>query len=92
MSEADLVAEMRERHNEDAGWCHYCDRATPCDAIRLADEIERLRAALERIAKVDYFSEPNGEPLIQIARSAQHTDDSRSPAGNAQPKPQEKQQ
>ncbi len=36
--------------------------------------IERLREALEQIANVDYFSEPRGEPLIQIARAALHTE------------------
>lgn len=64
MSEADLVAEVRERHSGR----HIC----------LADEIERLREALRKIAEGDY--ELTGEEW-EIVRVARYTDDSRSPAG-----------
>jgi len=37
-------------------------------------ENEKLRKALEKIADVDYFSEPAGEPMIQIARAALRVD------------------
>lgn len=55
MSEADLIADVRERHRSygvpwtdgkririSAGECQ-CGSNAPCDAIKLADEVERLR-------------------------------------------------
>jgi hypothetical protein len=38
------------------------------DNDRLRAENERMRAALEQMANVDYFSQPQGEPFVQLAR------------------------
>jgi len=57
MSEVDLV-EVLKGHVEidmaDAGGANYCDKclqAWPCDATRLADEVERLRKAELRLQR-----------------------------------------
>ena len=49
MIEPDLVAEIRERHFDLETLCHFCNQLWPCDAIRAADAIERLREEVERL-------------------------------------------
>ncbi|MEJ7648701.1 MAG: hypothetical protein WKF57_06680 [Nakamurella sp.] len=43
---ADLIAEIREEHTDFIGSCNACDKPWPCASMQLADELERLRAAL----------------------------------------------
>jgi len=46
MSEADLVAEVRRRHEcrlDSVNKCRECNRFLPCDAIQLADAYEQLQ-------------------------------------------------
>ncbi len=44
MQKPDLVAEVRERHiGADLWFCKQCSEHLPCDAIRLVDELDRLR-------------------------------------------------
>jgi hypothetical protein len=93
MSEMDLEKRVRERHVEvdmaDAGGRNYCDKClqiSPCDAIQLAEEVERLEKAntgliaasahwhqrvLSRISDNDALSEENARLREEISECAQ---------------------
>lgn len=66
MSGPDLVAEVRERHVP-SFWasqlCKDCSGRYPCDAIRLAKEIERLRKENYR----DYTEHEDAEDDLREA-------------------------
>ncbi len=70
--------ETRKRHVESrridgtkTGACSSCRQRRPCDAIRLADEVERLREGLERIRREYKTRSPlvMGQIADEIARS-----------------------
>ena len=81
MPKPDLVAEVRERHYEVVG-CYRagkpimacnCVGPWPCDAIRLADEVERLRKEIsgmrwtwEEVRRLRAENEPMQEALIRL--------------------------
>ncbi len=59
MSEPDLVAEVQEQHHpyEFVGDpCLKCNEEYPCEKIRLADKVERLREALEFYADKENYN------------------------------------
>ena len=67
------LGEYRKWHTEDelSGLCVVCDHAFPCDAIQLADEVERLREALEDVVDMQQY-EPSGliHEAARVARAA----------------------
>jgi hypothetical protein len=80
--ERHLVIEFLDGRNE----CS-CGKTAPCDAIKLADEIERLREALRQIASSLHCDRASREPcLCCLAHSALHTNDSPAPTRHPEPK------
>jgi len=66
------LEDARKFHVEDQfGYCEGCGLSMPCEVIRLADEIERLREAMESVCDwVRQGSLCDSDPPYKIARAA----------------------